>query len=419
MMFTQLPPLKLTMQGFKPAMHGATFSTNKAQWPVTSASPLSSLTLRADIFIKGKHAAAVAARPITFGGHTTPLHTAVRDFDTRALEALLTDEHHRAALNSRDEAGYAPLHIAAKNGNWEAMAILLGTHGIDTERKTRKGGRTVEELARAHAEKYGDRRNLRALSMRGSTLHYAVSMVRLEEMKRIIRQTGQRLHNAQDREGNTPLHLAAANGNVPAVQILLSQENRATHARPDERRPFLNMKDQWGYTPLHRAAAGGHYNVMEILLGTHGINTELKTNSGKTVEALATTYAVNKGDMSVLELLEMNRSTLHHAANEGRIDEMRHILHDIDYEHLNAQDRDGNTPLHLAAKSGNLDAVKLLMSKDGIDTFARNYDEQSAHNLAHAWERWPVVEYMNGKLGMQWAPRLYQRDEVGPSYCNY
>jgi len=55
-------------------------------------------------------------------------------------------------------------------------------------------------------------------------------------------------------EGNTALHMAAANGHVDAVQLLLQCGADASRT------------NQAGNTPLHWAAANGHQNVVDLIL---------------------------------------------------------------------------------------------------------------------------------------------------------
>ena len=59
--------------------------------------------------------------------------------------------------------------------------------------------------------------------------------------------------NAKNNDGDTPLHLAAMEGNVDLAKLLLA--NKAE----------VNAKDNIGWTPLHFAAVKGHKDVVELL----------------------------------------------------------------------------------------------------------------------------------------------------------
>ncbi|VDB86730.1 unnamed protein product [Peniophora sp. CBMAI 1063] len=86
-----------------------------------------------------------------------------------------------------------------------------------------------------------------------------------------------------------------------------------------------------------------------------------------------------------------NRTLLHHAASAGSVDAFSLLL---DYGALgliNDTDEDGNTPLHLNAKEGNLDLMRMLLEHLGVDGAessaridARNNQGQTAFHCA-AW----------------------------------
>ena len=60
--------------------------------------------------------------------------------------------------------------------------------------------------------------------------------------------------NVKDKDGHTPLHLAAFTGHVEIVKILL------------ERGANPNAGNNNGWTPLHAAASKGHFDVARLLL---------------------------------------------------------------------------------------------------------------------------------------------------------
>jgi hypothetical protein len=80
--------------------------------------------------------------------------------------------------------------------------------------------------------------------------------------------------NLQDKDGKTPLHHAAENGNVEAIRLLLEA---------DEAGETRNARDTGttGWAPLLLTAFGGHTDAVELLLQVR-VDAEVATNRGST-----------------------------------------------------------------------------------------------------------------------------------------
>jgi ankyrin repeat protein len=74
--------------------------------------------------------------------------------------------------------------------------------------------------------------------------------------------------NVRNSRGQTPLHIAAQNGQLDVVRLLLASQQIDVNAR-----------DQQGSTPLHLASEKGHVEVVQLLVA-HGARLDVR--SGRT-----------------------------------------------------------------------------------------------------------------------------------------
>lgn len=99
-------------------------------------------------------------------------------------------------------------------------------------------------------------------------VHQLVMQGRVDQLRKALKLKPSAV-NARDKEGRTPLHLAAAGGNAKVATVLLEKGADVNSRAPDD------------FTPLHYAAAGGHVAVAELLLAA-GADPHLKDKSGLT-----------------------------------------------------------------------------------------------------------------------------------------
>uniref|UniRef100_G1RDA4 CASK interacting protein 1 n=1 Tax=Nomascus leucogenys TaxID=61853 RepID=G1RDA4_NOMLE len=194
--------------------------------------------------------------------------------------------------------------------------------------------------------------------------------------------------NFQDPDGFSALHHAALNGNTELISLLL------------EAQAAVDIKDNKGKTapshPLRLALRSGlrsqHPPIPQVGFGSemllqHQSNPCMVDNSGKTPLDLAVVQLLLSSNMCAA-LLEPRpgdatdpngTSPLHLAAKNGHIDIIRLLLQaGID---INRQTKSG-TALHEAALCGKTEVVRLLLDS-GINAHVRNTYSQTALDIVH------------------------------------
>lgn len=155
------------------------------------------------------------------------------------------------------------------------------------------------------------------------------------------------LMRMRDNKGDVPFEEAVRQSNIHAVQYMIDKSLERQWP----------MFDQLLMSALYLAVEVAHSTVVELLLSKVGPEPLARPDQDTTV--------------------------LHHAASGTSRGAMKFLLRKPEIASLhNARDRQRMTPLHIAAFTGNVDALEALLEISGVDLDARDTDDDTPLHLA-------------------------------------
>jgi cytohesin len=149
----------------------------------------------------------------------TALHVAVQSGSLNAIQQLLD---HSADIQAQDKDGQTALHIAAQSGLFKAIQKLLN-YDTRTQTETREDGTVLYKVETGNNENG----QINSVDNDGKTPLHLAAQAGHESVVRLLVRIGRvGSANLADNTGKTPLHLAAEAGYKPIIQLLL--EGRAS-----------------------------------------------------------------------------------------------------------------------------------------------------------------------------------------------
>nr|XP_043634983.1 protein VAPYRIN-like [Erigeron canadensis] len=250
------------------------------------------------------------------------LRHAVNNGDCEAVRSMVKIQ--RTVLTDLSAREAESLHrVASRLDNSVEMVTLLLEAGLKVE-STNLNLDDVEES--------------KWIEKGWTELHVAVSFDRADEVSRLIKLGKRGSLDCKDREGRTPLYLAATKGYERCVKVLAGAGANVDAKRND------------GWTALYRAAARGDRRMVKVLVEL-GANPSIADRS-------AVHIARDEGHEEIVEILERGEEVLN-AARRGDLIRLEFLLEtdaSVDF-----RDQYGLTAMHIAAIKGLNDVVMLLV----------------------------------------------------------
>ena len=268
-----------------------------------------------------------------------------------------------ADVDHTDSAHETALHKAARGGHDDCVTLLFEL-GADVN-YLNKDGKTPLNLA---LERHHDSVVGFLMQQRGTLGLCSITQF--------------------DSSGRTPLYLAASDGRVSSCEALIQAG--------------ANVNTGKGrHTPLMEATSNGHERVVNLLICA-GAKLDERDSQGET----ALLYAVLSRNLSICEILldaganmdlrtpEAPLLTASRTGQEMIFNLLVHRGADV-----NVQDRNGWTPLHHAAKLGNMAACEMLLASNASIELAAMVDGElyPPRRLAKMHGHMKVVAFLETK----------------------
>ncbi|CAG8802973.1 16327_t:CDS:2, partial [Racocetra persica] len=177
-------------------------------------------------------------------------------------------------------------------------------------------------------------------------------------IKSILNQTNYDLNNLRNKDGKTPLMVAACK-NCPLVTMFLCNLNNLK----------IDLQNNDGDSALHQASAAGNVEIVEILINANA-RVDLRNNENITPLIIASYNGHSDVCQTLIDLGNANvnfqdksrKSALSLAAYEGHMEVIKILL--SRGANTNIIDEYGWTPLMLAAFSGHSNVCHLLLENN-------------------------------------------------------
>ncbi|XP_028133816.2 delta-latroinsectotoxin-Lt1a-like [Diabrotica virgifera virgifera] len=314
-------------------------------------------------------------------GNFTPLHFASSLGNLRTVQVLL--KHKNVNVNAKTIDNLTALHLAISSKSNDVVLELLKNEKTDVNIKSSTGVtalhlgaiRNEHEIVGTLIKKGAmleDRTQNHLTAMQLTAIH------NIENAFNILIDNGADINSKTN--GSSILHLAAQYGHVNITRILF--KNCAN----------FRQYDNSGFLPIHVAAWNGKIPILDIILEEFPDIVDI-VSGDETKRSSSLHLASEKGYMDVIRYLVEKRwaginilnaneeSPMMVAANKGYFDVVKYFF-DREGTNINQKNIYGECLLHLACLSGNVDFVDYIIPVYNVTYNRTSYEDASLHYAA-------------------------------------
>lgn len=198
------------------------------------------------------------------------------------------------------------------------------------------------------------------------------------DLEKLINSTSDDDLNSEDKDGRTPIFLAASLGNAHIFKLI------------QDKGGDMNITNRHGENLLHHAVIGGDLSIIENVLEQNEISLSAQDNEGNTIMHYVTLGKTKKNSTNVCKFLLEEGAILSIKNNENRtpyhlavINQLYEILEMMLTMNSNGvlvQDENGHTPLQIAMDK-NYEDIFLLLIDNSVNPFEKDFNGRTIiHN---------------------------------------
>ncbi|KAL9119608.1 MAG: hypothetical protein Q9187_003841 [Circinaria calcarea] len=346
----------------------------------------------------------------------TPIFDSVRRNHPEIVEHLVTK---RAKVDVTNDFGGTPLFYAFGNNDIGVAKILLNNNVAVN------AVNSIGETALIQASQQGDKSGVELLLNKGASvdspdrhgstpLHYATAFGKCGVVEILLNRRA--FPHTRNHYGQTPLHLAAESGQTEIATQLLEvpiQPEDDDDSKVPNLRADLDLADTDGQTPLHLAAKGSE-DIVSLLLSRRA-DFRAKTNIGRTALHIAAAHGQEKIIEKLLRvgsrrgLLDDEKKTELHLLCQGfkEVESIKKVLKTLlegksdDKDYLESTDKEGETPLHAAYRSGNKALMEQLLEHKARPTPINKGKDKSKDKVSVIGQAIRDIELQKKSIGTE------------------